>query len=193
MRKFAAVLLAVLVSGTAGSSAWAEGFYGAFDAGQLKASDACVFSAARGTSGCKDSANAFRLSGGYQFTPNLGAEVGVGVGLRSTLGTTGGTEVGGWRLASLIQASATGTLPLGDAFSLTGRVGIARTSLEVLPGPNTITATTLKPVFGIGAQYALTKSVAVRAQFEDFGTVGDANTTGVTKLTLLSAGVVYAF
>lgn len=193
MKKIATIFVTLLVLGAVVSPAFAEGFYGAVDAGQIKASDACTLAGVSGTTGCNNSATAFRIGGGYQFTPYWGAEVSVATGLRATLGTVGGMEVAGWRLTSLLQASATGTLPLGDAFNLTAKVGIARTALEVLPSARTITATTTKPAFGIGAQYSINKSIAVRAQFEDFGTVGDASTTGTTKLTLLSAGIVFGF
>lgn len=193
MKKLTTILMATVVFGITASPALAGGFYGAFDLGQAKGNDVCTGASVLGAVGCEDTARLYRVAGGYQFTPMWGTEVSVGTGQRATLGTSGGMEVAGWRLASLLQVSATGTFPLSDAFDLTGKVGIAQAKLKVLPSANDVTGTTTKLAFGIGAQYSFTKSIAVRAQFEDLGTVGDANTTGTTKFTLLSAGIIFRF
>jgi OOP family OmpA-OmpF porin len=76
---------------------------------------------------------------------------------------------------------------------LIGKLGIARTEIKLSGGVANVNATRTSLAYGIGAQYDFTKSVAVRAQYEGLGTVGDANTTGTTKVTLLSAGVVLKF
>jgi opacity protein-like surface antigen len=61
-----------------------------------------------------------------------------------------------------------------------------------LPGNKDVNSTTNNVAIGIGAQYSITDSIALRAQYEDLGTVGDTN-TGTTKMTLITAGVVYSF
>lgn len=182
----------------AASPAMAESYYAAFDVGQSKAKDACT-GAPGGWTGCTDTATAFRIAGGYQFTPMWGAEVSYG-DLGSTSlgsGTILGIPVSGDYKASSLQFSGTGTFPLGAGFSLIGKLGIARTDLNISASGGGVfsseSATTTKLAYGIGAQYDFTRNVAVRAQYEDLGIVGDSNTTGTSKVTLLSAGLVYKF
>jgi len=96
-----------------------------------------------------------------------------------------------------IQVSGTGTFHLGDAFALTGKIGIAQTDLKITGTCScgiaiNQSANSTKLAYGIGAQYAFTNSVAIRAQYENLGTVGD-NTTGTSKVSLLSVGVVLKF
>jgi OOP family OmpA-OmpF porin len=184
------VLAAALIFGAAVSPAMADGYYGALDLGQAKAKDACTGLPA-GVTGCKDTATLYRIAGGYQFVPMWGAEVSYAAYGKESAGTLGALSED-WQLSSF-QVSGTGTFPLGNAFSLIGKLGIARTEIKLSGGVANVNATRTILAYGIGAQYDFTKSVAVRAQYEGLGTVGDANTTGTTKVTLLSAGVVLKF
>jgi OOP family OmpA-OmpF porin len=192
------VFAAALILGAAVSPAMADSFYGALDVGQTKAKDTCTGLPA-GVSGCEDTASMFRIAGGYQFAPMWGAEVSYGDYGKANLGTgdiLGVTASGDWRISGF-QVSGTGTFPVSTAFSLIGKVGIARTDLKLTVAALGISvsesATTTNLAFGIGAQYDFTKNISVRAQYEDLGTVGNSNTTGTAKATLLSAGVVYKF
>ena len=193
------VFALALILGTTVSPAMADGYYGALDVGQTKAGDACSTTglpAGSTVAGCKDTATLYRIVGGYQFVPMWGAEVSYGAYGKASMGTATipgfGTLTTDWQLSGL-QFSGIGTFPIADGFSLLGKLGIARTDLKISGGGVSTSTTSTKLAYGIGAQYDLTKSVAVRAQYEDLGTVGDANTTGTSKVTLLSAGVVYKF
>jgi OOP family OmpA-OmpF porin len=194
------IAIAVLLSAFVATPALAENFYGALDVGQTKAGDACNITglpAGSTVAGCKDTATLYRIAGGYQFAPMWGAEVSYGAYGKASMGTAtipffGTVAAGDWQLSGL-QVSGTGTFPLGDAFFLIGKLGIARTDLKLSGGGASVSATSTKLAFGIGAQYDFTKSIAARAQYENLGTVGDTNTTGTAKVTLLSAGVVLKF
>lgn len=186
MKKIAmAILLSVFVA----APAMAENFYGALDIGQATAKDACTGLPA-GVTGCKDTASIFRIAGGYQFAPMWGAEVSYGAYGKENLGTLGSVSVD-WELSGL-QFSGTGTFPIAGAFSLIGKLGIARTEIKFSGGGSSTSVTSTKLAYGIGAQYDFTKNISARAQYEDLGDVGDSN-TGTSKVTLLSAGVVYKF
>jgi OOP family OmpA-OmpF porin len=192
------VIAVALIFGATISPVMAENFYGALDLGQSTAKDACTGFPA-GWTGCEETATMYRIAGGYQFTPMWGAEVSYGDLGKPSVGSgiLLGIPVSGNYEASSFQVSATGSFPLGDAFSLIGKVGIARTDVKVSLSGGGVSAsesdTTTNLAYGIGAQYAFTEKVSVRAQYEDLGTVGDSNTTGTAKVTLLSAGVVYKF
>jgi OOP family OmpA-OmpF porin len=147
---------------------------------------------------CTDTATAFRFGGGYQFTPNLGIEANYGILGKPTMsGTVLGVAINGEAKLNTLQVAATGTYPVADAFSLIGKLGIARTTLDVSASgggfSSSSSATSTKLAYGIGAQYDISKTLGVRAQYENLGEVGDVNTTGTTKVSLISAGVVFKF
>jgi len=183
------VIAVALIFGATISPVMAENFYGALDLGQTTAKDACTGLPA-GVSGCEDTASMFRVAGGYQFAPMWGVEISYGDYGKASAGTGFGISID-WQLSGF-QVSGTGTFPLGDAFSLIGKLGIASTDLKLSGGGSSLSATSTNLAYGIGAQYDFTKNISVRAQYEDLGNVGDDN-TGKSKVTLLSAGVVYKF
>ncbi len=180
--------VAVIFGGTV-SPAMADSLYAALDVGQSMGKDICTGLPA-GVSGCKDSASLIRVAGGYQFTPMWGAEVSYGDYGKASAGTGFGLSVD-WHLSGL-QISGTGTFPIASGFSLIGKLGIAQTDLKLSGGGTSISATSTKLAIGIGAQYDFTNNISARGQYEDLGNVGDDN-TGKSKLTLLSAGVVFKF
>ena len=198
MNKLAKCFATSLVLGTLTSPAIADSFYGALDFGQTTAKDACSIAglpAGTTVTGCKDTATMYRVAGGYQFAPMWGAEVSYGTYGKASLGIvnipgTGSLAAGDWQSTGL-QVSATGSFPVGDAFALTGKIGIARTDLKI--SATSLTASTTNLGYGIGAQYSVSKSIALRVQYEDLGTVGDASSTGTAKMTLLSGGVILKF
>jgi len=188
MKKFFSMVVSISLSGLSATPAFSQGYYGAFDVGMVKGSDVC-----NGVSnGCEDNARMSRIAGGYQFSPQWGVEVGLGTAQRATHIKSGGIDIEGWRVASLIQALVMGTMPLNDKLDLIGKVGVSQLKIKVLPGgASDITATSTNLTFGIGAQYNFNDKISFRAQLEDFGTVGDPNTTGTTKLMFISAGLAY--
>ncbi len=96
----------------------------------------------------------------------------------------------------ILKVSATGKFPIAGPFSLIGKVGIARTTVDLSAtnslGSYSANATSTKLAWGVGAQFDLSDSLGIRAQYEDFGDVGDAN-TGTAKISMISAGVVMKF
>lgn len=198
MKKILAV--ALLSAFAAPAFAADSAFYGAFDIGQSDAKDACNGIPA-GVS-CKKTDTAFRLAGGYQFTPRWGAEISYAdLGKVRASGLVLGVPVTAEAKSNSVQLAATGTFPISGGFSIIGKLGIARTEVKEsataalggLVASATAKATSTKAAYGIGAQYDFTKNVSVRAQYEDLGKVGDANTTGTSKVTLVSAGLVFKF
>lgn len=201
-RNFVAVALFAGVATLASPVAFAgdSNAYAALDIGRSHMKDGCTGVPATMT--CDDTDTAYRLAGGYQFTPMWGMEVGYAdLGKTSMGGTYLGAAVTLDAKASSLQLAATGTFPVSDAFSVIGKLGIARNELKVsataaIAGVNAAASATenkTKATYGIGVQYDFSKSISARAQYEDFGTFGDDATTGTSKVTLLSAGVVFKF
>lgn len=182
------VIAVALITGATVSPAMADGFYGALDAGQSTVKDACS-GLAPGVNGCKDTATFYRVAGGYQFTPKWGAEVSYADYGKAGAGMLLGSSVD-WQ-ASGYQLSGIGTFPVKDAFALLAELGIARTELK-LSGGFSATAASTKFAYGIGMQYDFNRNISARFLYEDLGIVGNIN-TGTSRVTLLSAGVVYKF
>jgi OmpA-OmpF porin, OOP family len=184
------IFVMALIFGAATSPAMAESLYGAIDFGQTTGKDICTGNPS-GVSGCEDTATLYRFAVGYQFSPMWGAEASYANYGKASIGSLGGLS-GDWEATGL-QISGTGTFPIAEKFSIIGKLGIASTDLKVTTNiPSSDSANTTKLFYGIGVQYAFTK-VSVRAQYEDLGTVGDNATTGTTKASLLSAGIVLKF
>jgi len=196
MKKVLAGLCVAATMATVSGAALAadNSFYGAVDIGQSKAGDACnPFAGIAGVS-CDEKDTSYRLAGGYNFNKNFGAEISYSDYGNATASGPGGTASAG---ATAFQIVGTGALPLGDQFSLTAKAGLA--SVDVDASVNTFlltgaaTASDTNFVWGIGAQFDVTPSIGIRVNYEDLGTVGDNATTGTSKLSNISAGVVFKF
>lgn len=195
MKKNSSILCLAIALGAAAAPALADEpvlspyfqqyFYGAVDIGQSRAADACP----AGASGCSNTAAVARAGLGYQFVSNFGAEFSYGYYGKASVGAAGATALGDWK-ASGFELSGVGTLPLSDAFGLTGKIGIAPTTYERTGASRSVTSTNL--AWGVGVRYTFTPGFALRAQYEDLGSVGDV-TTGQTHIRLITAGVVARF
>lgn len=185
-------LAAGILLAMAAPSVMAEGFYGAFDIGQSDLKEGCNGVAA-GVS-CKHTDTAFRLAAGYQINQNFGVEgayVDSGKATASAPGIfTAEVKSTEWQLV------ATGTLPMGNDFSLIGKAGFAfweaKPSATALGAVIPIASETGGDfLWGIGAQYDFTKSVAVRGQYESHKLGNTTLDRG--DLDTFSMGVVYKF
>jgi OOP family OmpA-OmpF porin len=117
--------------------------------------------------------NSWKVYGGYQFTPAWGVELGY-----TDLGNYLGEEVESWSLAG------TATLPMGQKWSLIGKLGFARNNAEA-PAASQKSST----LMGVGVGYALNPNLGLRLEYEDYGKLADsgAGTTHKGSQVLLSA------
>ncbi len=149
-----------------------------------------------------DKDTAYKLQVGYRFTPNLAVEGGyVDLGklkyMASFTGGTGRAEIKatGWNLAVV------GSLPLGQDFSLFGKLGMIDAKVEANvfatgaggAASAGVSDTSWKGHWGFGLDYAVNQKMAIRAEIERFSKLGDNNTTGEGDVDLLSLGVVFKF
>lgn len=145
----------------------------------------------------------YKLFGGYQVNRYLGVEAGwfdLGSAGFAASTTPMGSLSGNIRMRGL-SLDAVGTLPIGERFSLLGRIGMAHTRTRGsfgatgavrMPYPSTSTSdssTGLK--LGVGAAWQLTNAWSVRAEVERLridDTVGNKG-----HVDLMSVGLVYRF
>jgi opacity protein-like surface antigen len=183
---------ATLVLATTTSTAIAGDFYGALDVGQTSAHGICSVLPGN-MSGCTNTASLMRVAGGYQFTPRFGTEISYGSYGTAKL-AAGSSTSADWKMSGL-QLSGTITDPIAAGFSSIIKVGFASTELELSGSAlNAGSYKTTKTQFtwGLGVKYDFSQQIAVRAQYDELGNVGD-NNTGTYKTTQLSVGVVYKF
>jgi OOP family OmpA-OmpF porin len=125
---------------------------------------------------------------GYQFHSNFAAELGYrDMGkISSSYGAYGGSLQ-----AQAVQLSVLGKLPLNEQVDVYGRLGLGsiRAKSEIhAPGMSGSESTTkTKALVGIGAHYAITKEIGLRAEYAQFAKIDDI------KLSTLTIGADYRF
>jgi OOP family OmpA-OmpF porin len=143
-------------------------------------------------------ATAYKLFGGYQFTPNFGIEGGLAdLGkLAVEGGTVEGARTWGDVRPRSFYAAGTASLPLTDKFAVSGKLGVAATRLT-----QTISAAGWSSseshgraslLAGVGASYALNEKVSLVAEYENFGKVAK-RTAEEVKAEMVSVGVRMKF
>ena len=132
-----------------------------------------------------------KIYGGYQFTPNWGAEVQYSdLGKRDITGLAGTT---GSFSSSQFSIAGTGTLPLNSGFSLLGKLGVSgnriTTSGNVVAG----TGNNSGLLLGIGAAYNITSALSVRVEYENFGNMAKINNGSTVRGDGYSISLKYGF
>ncbi len=151
-RKLKPVLATLLVAGSlVGMGAHAEGLYAGGSLGSQSYPDTLN---GNPTSG---SAVGAKLYGGYQLTPNFAVEAGL-TELGAVNNAAGQVDSYG------TYVDAVGILPLSPQWNLLGRVGVAHMAVNTPSGDDS--GNGLK--VGLGAEYALTKTVAIRGEWERY-------------------------
>lgn len=167
-----------------------------------------LFANSSTTSDERDSA--WKFFGGYQFNKNWAIEVAyinLGTSIARQTVPAGTVHVDfegkGWNLTGV------GTLPLGQNFSLLGKLGAfswdreykcTRVSVNC-NAPANRSASGTDVSYGAGVSYALTKQASLRLEWERFKNVGDENKTrgvdngktGQSDVDFLSVGIRYNF
>lgn len=131
-----------------------------------------------GPVGTNDFGNSYGAYVGYQFHPNLSAEVGYRqLGNYSAPATTGH--------ASAWDFSLVGRYPVVSGLSLTGKIGLAAEEAKYAGATKDQT----NPVIGVGAEYALTNNVSVTGGVDRY-----TNFAGTAQsLDDVSFGLKYRF
>ena len=119
----------------------------------------------------------WKLYGGFQFNPTWGLELGY-----TDLGSYRGSDIESWSLAG------TGTLPLGERWSLLGKLGAAWNR------PNFAGASNRTDLLvGVGVGYRITRNLGLRLEYEDFGKLSNVSTGNNSRGSNLGLGLKYAF
>jgi OOP family OmpA-OmpF porin len=180
----------IFVSATASGQSIDRGFYIGGSLGRLDA-NLCPVSTPAGVTqtGCDDKTNAWKAFAGYRFHRNFAAEA---TYIRSKDITASfvaaGTPFTIRANAEAYGVAVLGILPVGNSFSLFGKLGFLRTDAEARA---TVGGTTLVSGdkdtgghYGVGGVFNVTRNLGVRAEWER---------ADKADFNLWSLGVQYSF
>jgi opacity protein-like surface antigen len=204
--------LIALAIAAATTPAWSQQapskFYAGASLGQSKFKGACDSDSGIALSNCKDSDTAWKIFGGYQFTPYLGLEVGYNdfgrISSDASVVVGGSTFAGNAKIeATAFELTGIGSLPLGHQFSLYGKLGvyyaetkssadIRQTTAPFASASASASDNNTNLTFGFGARYDIMRNIAVRAEWQRFSKVG-SDSTGKGDIEVLAIGGLYRF
>jgi len=191
-----------------------EGWYAGVGAGKARVvEDMCDGSEDSfdlGSSSCSadDTSTSWKVFAGYQFHPNVSAELGYVDFGKTAEASARGTVLGVASSVSLdwepkgFTVGAVGTFPVGSGFELLGKLGLMRWDVDLSFSGTGAYAdagsfgdddTGIDLTFGIGVKYDFNKTVALRAEWDRFNDVGDKDTTDQADIDMLSVGVQFGF
>ncbi|MES2320619.1 MAG: porin family protein [Pseudomonadota bacterium] len=163
-----AATLAIVSSAAMATDVPSTKFYAGADIGTTKGE------------GSSDRESGFGVFGGYQFTPHIAIEAGYRrlVDQDETFaGISGSSNV------DQLALSAVGTLPVGNGFSVFGRLGVNRVAVKGNFGVEKFKDSDTRGLYGIGVAYSFSPSISARVELQK----------PHSELTNLSAGVSYKF
>ena len=157
-----------------------------------------------------DSDTGFGLAGGYQLNDHFAVEfayVDLGsVNYRASVTVSDGVDqaeadVGLESSAQGPVVSALGILPIGERFSLFGRVGLsllkaegtARIALDGISQRASQSSQKSDPMLGVGAELSLSKHFAIRLAWDRYFDVGTEDVTGDVDADLITLGMRIGF
>ena len=151
------ILTVVLLSAFAAPAFAANsGFYAGVDLGRSSTSNI----GATALTQSKDTV--LGVLGGYQINKNFAAEAFLtGTGKFAAGAASGKTDAYG--------IDAIGILPLSDAFSLYGKLGVARTKTSLSNAAPSTGAKRTAATYGLGGQYNVTPAIGVRLGWDRYG------------------------
>ncbi len=127
---------------------------------------------------------------GYQFTPYLAIE-----GQYTGIGKVTDNRSGSAK-ADALSLTGVATLPLNDAFSVYGKLGVAATKSKVSANLSDYNdATRTGATFGVGAEYRFDKTLSMRVGWDHYQAEVDKSAGGSKQFdsNVGSVGVVYRF
>lgn len=130
---------------------------------------------------CEDTTTAWKVFGGYRFNPYIGAEASF-IDWGKVDASVGAVRVSAKQTSYGIAGVA--SLPVGRGVSLQAKLGLVRTEQETQSPGSRVDRSDTETHYGIGARYAFTRYLAVRAEWEK---------TEKLEVQLLSLGAEYRF
>jgi len=116
-----------------------------------------------------NSPSAYLITGGYNWSEQLGIEAGYGdFGVWKMADPSPGSTLESQLSTSVAYTAVTGRMQLSNGFGLFGKLGLARNRYRF----PTETVSTVRPMFGFGTSYGITKNLSVKLEYDYFGNTG---------------------
>jgi OOP family OmpA-OmpF porin len=147
---------------------------------------------------CDDTDTGFRVFGGYMGNKHFGVELGYAdLGKSTFSGTVLGVPVTGDSKATAWDLVAVGVLPIGDKFSVFGKLGMYMGDGEfTVTGIGSSSDTTTDLTYGVGVGFDFTKNLGIRAEWQRYQKVSFASSGGGNAegdVDLMSIGILWRF
>ena len=135
------------------------------------------------------SGTAFKVYGGYRLTEHFGVEGGYArLGRVSQWTSVNGVAARQSGSGQVFYGAATARLPIGEAFALNGRLGVAHGKVSgsdtLLPPDQRIAGSATGVMAGFGAEYKVYQNVALTADFDYFGKLSKQTKGGMLTVGL---------
>jgi OmpA-OmpF porin, OOP family len=193
---FAIIGLVSALAFTGPASAQDAGFYLGGALGQSSFDVDCA-----GTTSCDDKDSSWKIFGGYQFNKHLAVEFGY-----ADLGETTASVPGPpFNVNLALEATvwdlvAVGSLPIGDRFSIFGKIGLYRADTEIngtasgLPSVSESDSNT-DLTYGVGARFDFARNLGVRLEWQRYQDVGGEffGVTAESDVDVMSVAVIWKF
>ena len=150
-----------------------------------------------GSSSVDQSDTSFGINGGYRFNRNFAVEAAwERLGDFSYSSSTGTDTIDGKFKANAVSLAGLGIYPLTPNWSLYGKAGLARTSVDLEASSQTgATAVSNQShsgmgwLVGAGVTYDFSGGIFTKLGWDHYAAVGDAATTGKGSIDLYQVGV----
>lgn len=204
MRSQLVATLAGLILAASSAAAWSQApgnLYLGAGIGRAEMKDACVQTTGITFTSCDDAQTGWKLFAGYQFHPNLAAEVAFDNFGGTTASFTGAGSSGDAKIdIAAYDLSLIGSWPLASRFAIFGRLGAfysdVRNRRRVTSGgtstTSAVSASNTNLTFGAGVSFQLNPNLGLRAEWQRFNAVG-GDDTGQSDIDLLTLGALYRF
>lgn len=146
---------------------------------------------------CKTTAPAYRVTLGYQFHPNVAGEF-----TYTSVGSFDASYSGGG-ISESVSAKGDGvgvavvpSVALGERVRAFVRLGVASITSHIDASgyvAGSINSSKTNVTAGIGLQFDITPALAMRAQYETLGKVGDTNGLSGTNISSATLGLMFRF
>lgn len=169
-------MMAVAMAAALAAPAFAGDFYVGADLGRSSIKGGSDYVNGVKVSVADGNGTAVNLYGGYKLNETVSFEAGY-----RTLGSVTASALGANVdvKANALQISAVAFLPVSSDFSVFGRVGVNRVSLEASYKGVSNTDHTTKALVGFGGRYAINKEVGLRAEYQKQAADVSSLTVGV--------------
>ncbi|RSZ60144.1 outer membrane beta-barrel protein [Massilia atriviolacea] len=136
----------------------------------------------------KDNDLAVKVFTGHNFDKNFGIEAGY-----ADLGEIESVNAGLSAKGRSFYVAGTATLPLGEKFALTGKLGIAKNRSKFNMPDGDVKHKKTDALISVGATYAITKTIGAFVEFENYGNMGQPSGGASLKVRVLSTGMRFSF